>query len=288
MKDQAYNLRQKMLLNSTTPAKTIGIVSGKGGVGKSNISTNLSILLGEAGQKVLLFDMDIGMGNIHILLGSHHKYSIMDFIEGREPEIENIICENVHGISYISAGNGLKSIVEWNEEQIQRFFETMDYLVLRYDVIFFDMGAGATRETLDFLLTMEQIMVVTTPEPTSITDAYSMMKYIHLRDEEKEFYLICNRAENRREGMATIKRLQETIRKFLGKNVTALGILPEDPAVRKAVSQQTPLIRSFPRAPITLSLHALASNFLSETENIAGLEEKHSFLKNIKNLFFRR
>jgi flagellar biosynthesis protein FlhG len=288
MKDQAYNLRQKMLLNSTTPAKTIGIVSGKGGVGKSNISTNLSILMGEADKKVLLFDMDIGMGNIHILLGSHHKYSIMDYIEGREPEIENIICENVHGISYISAGNGLKSIVEWKEEQIQRFFEAMDYLVLRYDVIFFDMGAGATRETLDFLLTMEQIMVVTTPEPTSITDAYSMMKYIHLRDEEKEFYLVCNRAENRQEGMATIKRLQETIRKFLGKEVTPLGILPEDPAVRKAVSQQTPLIRSFPRAPITMSLHTLASNFLSETENIAGQEKKPSFLKNIKNLFFRR
>ncbi|MEG9296673.1 MinD/ParA family protein [Mangrovibacillus sp. Mu-81] len=277
-----------MLLNSTTPAKTIGIVSGKGGVGKSNISTNLSILMGEADKKVLLFDMDIGMGNIHILLGSHHKYSIMDYIEGREPEIENIICENVHGISYISAGNGLKSIVEWKEEQIQRFFEAMDYLVLRYDVIFFDMGAGATRETLDFLLTMEQIMVVTTPEPTSITDAYSMMKYIHLRDEEKEFYLVCNRAENRQEGMATIKRLQETIRKFLGKEVTPLGILPEDPAVRKAVSQQTPLIRSFPRAPITMSLHTLASNFLSETENIAGQEKKPSFLKNIKNLFFRR
>jgi flagellar biosynthesis protein FlhG len=288
MKDQAYNLRQKMLLNSTTPAKTIGIVSGKGGVGKSNISTNLSILMGEADKKVLLFDMDIGMGNIHILLGSHHKYSIMDYIECREPEIENIICENVHGISYISAGNGLKSIVEWKEEQIQRFFEAMDYLVLRYDVIFFDMGAGATRETLDFLLTMEQIMVVTTPEPTSITDAYSMMKYIHLRDEEKEFYLVCNRAENRQEGMATIKRLQETIRKFLGKEVTPLGILPEDPAVRKAVSQQTPLIRSFPRAPITMSLHTLASNFLSETENIAGQEKKPSFLKNIKNLFFRR
>jgi flagellar biosynthesis protein FlhG len=288
MKDQAYNLRQKMLLNSTTPAKTIGIVSGKGGVGKSNISTNLSILIGEANKKVLLFDMDIGMGNIHILLGSHHRYSIMDFIEGREPEIENIICENVHGISYISAGNGLKSIVEWNEEQINRFYEAMDYLVLRYDVIIFDMGAGATRETLDFLLTMEQIMVVTTPEPTSITDAYSMMKYIHLRDGKKEFYLVCNRAENRQEGVATITRLQETVRKFLGKDVVSLGILPEDPAVRKAVSQQTPLTKGFPRAPITMGLHSLAQNFLSEADKSVEQEEKTSFLKNIKNLLFRR
>jgi flagellar biosynthesis protein FlhG len=288
MKDQAYNLRQKMLLNSTTPAKTIGIVSGKGGVGKSNISTNLSILMGEANKKVLLFDMDIGMGNIHILLGSHHNFSIMDFIEGREPEIENIIRENVHGISYISAGNGLKSIVEWKGEQIERFFEAMDYLVLKYDVIFFDMGAGATRETLDFLLTMEQIMVVTTPEPTSITDAYSMMKYIHLRDVTKEFYLVCNRAENRKEGLATITRMQETVRKFLGKEIVSLGILPEDPAVRKAVSQQTPLTKSFPRAPITLGLHTLASNFLLESDKTVDQKEKTSFLKNIKNLLSRR
>jgi flagellar biosynthesis protein FlhG len=288
MKDQAYNLRQKMLLNSTAPAKTIGVVSGKGGVGKSNISSNLSILLGEADKKVLLFDMDIGMGNIHILLGSYHKYSIMDYIEEKELVIQDVICENVHGISYISGGNGLKSIVEWKEEQKERFFEAMDYLVLKYDYIVFDMGAGATKETLDLLLTMEQIMVVTTPEPTSITDAYSMMKYIHLRDGEKEFYLVCNRAENKQEGMLTISRLQETVRKFLNKEVISLGILPEDPAVRKAVSQQTPLIKCFPRAPITVSLHSLASNFLSEADKLEYQNAKPSFLKNIKNLFFRR
>ncbi|MGR3763879.1 MinD/ParA family protein [Rossellomorea sp. NS-SX7] len=288
MKDQAYNLRQKMLLNSTTPAKTIGIVSGKGGVGKSNISTNLSILLGEAGKEVLLFDMDIGMGNIHILMGSNHRYSIMDYIEDKELAIEDVICENVHGISYISAGNGLKSIVEWKEEQKERFFEAMGHLVLKYDYIIFDMGAGATKETLQFLLTMEQILVVTTPEPTSITDAYSMMKYIHLRDAEKEFFLVCNRAENNQEGLLTISRLQETVRKFLSKDIISLGVLPEDQAVRKAVSQQTPLIKSFPRSPISSSLHSLANNLLSETDKLNIPSEKPSFLKNIKHLFFRR
>ncbi|WP_175989018.1 MinD/ParA family protein [Bacillus sp. Marseille-Q1617] len=288
MKDQAYNLRQKMLINSSTPAKTIGIVSGKGGVGKSNISTNLSILLGEADKKVLLFDMDIGMGNIHILMGSHHKYSIMDYIEEKELEVHDVICENVHGISYISGGNGLKSIVEWKEEQKERFFEAMGQLVLKYDYILFDMGAGVTKETLNFLLTMEEILVVTTPEPTSITDAYSMMKYIHLRDTEKEFYLVCNRAENNQEGMLTISRLQETVRKFLNKEIVSLGILPEDPAVRKAVSQQTPLIKSFPRAPISISLRSLADKFLSEADKMIIQNEKPSFLKNIKNLFFRR
>ncbi|MCA1053530.1 MinD/ParA family protein [Rossellomorea aquimaris] len=288
MKDQAYKLRQKMLLDSTTPAKTIGIVSGKGGVGKSNISTNLSILLGKADKKVMLFDMDIGMGNIHLLLGTHHKYSIMDYIENEELELQDVICSNVHGISYIGGGNGLKSIVEWKEDQLERFYEALDYLVLEYDYIIFDMGAGATRETLDLLLTMEDILVVTTPEPTSITDAYSMMKYIHLRDDGKEFYLICNRAINKHEGMVTISRLQETVRRFLNKEIVSLGVLPEDPVVRRAVSEQTPLIKAFPRSPISLSLQAISSSFLLQSEKLKHQEEKSSFLKNIRNLFFRR
>jgi flagellar biosynthesis protein FlhG len=288
MKDQAYHLRQRMLLNSNPHAKTIGIVSGKGGVGKSNISTNLSILLGNAQKKTLLFDMDIGMGNIHILLGSHNHYSIMDYIRNSDLIIDDVISENVHGISYISGGNGLNSVVEWEEEQQERFFEAMDQLVLKYDYIVFDMGAGATRGTLDFLLTMDQIIVVTTPEPTSITDAYSMMKYIHLRDERKDFYLVCNRAESKQEGLASLSRLQETARKFLKKETIPLGVLPEDPAVRKAVNVQVPLIKSFPRSQISLGLNSLANRFLSESDKFEFQNEKPSFLKNIKSLFFRR
>lgn len=288
MKDQAYNLRKKMLQNSTSQAKTIAVVSGKGGVGKSNISTSLSILLGKENQKVLLFDLDIGMGNIHILLGSHNNYSIMDYIENHEIDIDHIISENVNGISYISGGNGLKSIVEWKEKQIERFFEAMDYLVQRYDYIVFDMGAGATKESMDFIMAMDEIIVVTTPEPTSITDAYSMIKYINLRNEEKEFLLLCNRAETHKEGKETITRLQETVKKFLSKEINVLGILPEDPTVKKAVTQQIPLVIGYPNSSISLSLRKVSQTLLTgETINEVQVHQP-SFLKNIRKLFFGR
>ncbi|MFI8686254.1 MinD/ParA family protein [Rossellomorea sp. NPDC077527] len=286
MKDQAYSLRRKMLLTDSKPAKTIAIVSGKGGVGKSNISTNLSILIGKENKKVLLFDMDIGMGNIHILLGSHHSYSIMDYIEEKELEINKIICENVHGISYISGGNGLKDIVEWKEKQMERFFEVMEYAIHHYDYILFDMGAGATKETLEFLLAMDEMIVVTTPEPTSITDAYSMMKYIYLRDEGKPFYLLCNRAEFRKEGLETITRLQETVRKFLQKEIVSLGVLPEDSTVRKAVINQMPIVVGYPASDMALSLRAMVHHLTGAAENP---ESKGSgFVNRIRNLFFGR
>ncbi len=284
MRDQAYNLRRKMLLDDSPPAKTIAVVSGKGGVGKSNISTNLSILLGRENKKVLLFDLDIGMGNIHILLGSHHTYSIMDYIDEKESDIDTIICENVHGISYISGGNGLKDIVEWKEKQIERFFEVLEYAVQKYDYILFDMGAGATKETIEFLLAMDEIIVVTTPEPTSITDAYSMMKYIYLRDQEKKFYLTCNRAEFKKEGLETITRLQETMRKFLHKEIVSLGVLPEDSTVRKAVIQQTPLVVSYPASAMTLSLRTM----LHQLSGGQPVSKQAGFLKSMKNLFFGR
>ncbi len=286
MNDQAYNLRRKMLLNDSEPAKTIAIVSGKGGVGKSNITTNLSILLGKENKKVLLFDLDIGMGNIHILLGSHHPYSIMDYIEEKELGIETIICENVHGISYISGGNGLKNIVEWKERQIERFFHVMDYAVHHYDYILFDMGAGATKETLEFLLAMDEIIVVTTPEPTSITDAYSMMKYIYLRDQGKHFYLLCNRAEIKKEGLETITRLQETVRKFLHKEIVSLGVLPEDAAVRKSVINQTPIVVGYPASAMTLSLRTMVHHLTGTSSPSAN--HQTGFVKKIKKLFFGR
>ncbi len=275
-----------MLQSTSSQAKTIAVVSGKGGVGKSNISTNLSILLGQENKKVLLFDMDIGMGNINILLGGQNNYSIMEFIEQEELEIDTVISKNIHGISYISGGNGLKNIVEWNERQINRFFEAMDYLVLKYDYLLFDMGAGATKETLEFLLAMDEIIVITTPEPTSVTDAYSMIKYIHLRNEEKEFHLLCNRAENKDEGIETIARLQETVRKFLNKEIFSLGFLPEDSTVRKSVTRQTPIIMGYPNSPMASSLRKVARQLLTPDTNENN--DTPTFLKNIRKLFFGR
>ncbi|UKS67150.1 MinD/ParA family protein [Rossellomorea marisflavi] len=277
MSDQAHKLRQRM----NESARTFAVVSGKGGVGKSNITTNLAILMAKRGNRVLLFDMDIGMGNVHLLLGSHRKYSVMDYIEDGHKTIHDVVCKDVHGISYISGGNGLKDLVEWHGERMERFFEGLKELMRHYDYILFDMGAGATSATIEFLLSVDEIIAVTTPEPTAMTDVYSMMKYIFLKDRSKEISIICNRAATKREGRETLLRLKHTVGKFLLKEVSDLGFLPEDPTVRKAVINQVPLVIGYPSSAVSKSLMDVLDCLIPAGAQV----KKSSFIEGFRKFF---
>ncbi|WP_411747955.1 P-loop NTPase, partial [Psychrobacillus psychrotolerans] len=177
MRDQAEELRMKMLRNQNRLGRSLAVVSGKGGVGKSNFSINFSTTLSGHGKKVVLIDMDIGMGNIHILLGKSVQYNLKDYLVGEQP-IESVLFEGPNGLQYISGGSGLSGVMEWTDEMFNRLIEAFEYLQKTFDYIVFDMGAGATSQTLDLLMSVDDIIVITTAEPTSITDAYSMMKYI--------------------------------------------------------------------------------------------------------------
>ncbi|PTY82892.1 AAA family ATPase, partial [Heyndrickxia sporothermodurans] len=143
MSDQAEKLRKKLKAIESTPAKTIAVVSGKGGVGKSNITVNTAFSLAQKGNKVLIFDFDIGMGNINVLLGVDTKYTISDYIEKDIP-INEIIFSGPNNISYISAGNGFSKVLELDHIFVQRLLEELEKLQYQYDFILFDMGAGAT------------------------------------------------------------------------------------------------------------------------------------------------
>jgi flagellar biosynthesis protein FlhG len=287
MKDQAQGLRLKVLEAQSKNAKTMAVVSGKGGVGKSNFAVNFSLALGKKGKKVLLFDLDVGMGNIHIILGKQPDMTIADFINNQELGIEDVIFTDDDGVSYISAGNGLQNIVEWVDEDVDRLVNALAELVYSYDYIIFDLGAGAANHTMEILMSVDDIFVVTTPEPTAITDAYSMMKYIFMKDKEKQFYVICNRAETENEGMETLNRLKMAMEKFLNKEVYLFGVLPEDPAVRKAVTKQVPLLNSFPQSAIALSLQRLIHQYLGGITTFTPAEKK-GFVSNLKRMLFRR
>ncbi|WP_421384619.1 MinD/ParA family protein [Bacillus salacetis] len=287
MIDQAQGLRLKILESQQRSAKTIAVVSGKGGVGKSNFAVNFSLALQNKGRKVLLFDMDIGMGNIHIILGKQPDKTITDFINNPETKIEEIIFTDGDGTSYISAGNGLHNIVEWDDIDIERLLNALSSLVHSYEYIVFDMGAGAAHHTMELLMAVDDIFVVTTPEPTAVTDAYSMMKYIYMKDKEKQFYLICNRAESENEGIDTLNRLKLAMVKFLNKEVYLFGVLPEDRAVRKAVTQQVPLLTSFPQSAISLSICRVLEQYLSGNTTYTSSEKK-GFISNLKRILFRR
>ncbi len=281
MNDQAANLRRKIeMTNHPKQAKTIAIVSGKGGVGKSNIAVNFSLELINRGKKVILFDLDIGMGNINLLLGLQPNKSIADlFNEGLS--IYDIIEQGPNDLSYIAGGSGLSGFLQLDESKKSYFFEQYHALCEMYDFIIFDMGAGASIDSLFFILASDECIVVTTPEPTAITDAYSMIKQIIQQGGEMPIQLILNRSTSQKEGLLALERFQQVVHQFLHIHTKVLGIIPEDKAVAQAVIHQIPYMISDEKSHVAKSIRKL-------TENYAALsnekKETTSFIDKFKNL----
>lgn len=288
MKDQAESLRIKLQQKKTSAIKTtsIAVISGKGGVGKSNLSLNFALSLQKQGKSVLLFDMDIGMGNIDILMGVASQHTIVDMLN-EELSINEVIKEGPNGLAYISGGSGLSSIFTMKYEKIDRFFEQLQLVFSKYDYVIFDMGAGMTNESLQFLLAMDEIFIVTTPEPTSITDAYAAMKYIYSYNKSIPYYIVVNRAQSENEGKQTLQRLSNVVTRFLNKETIQLGILPDDKTVSKAVSHQIPYLIYSPKSTISKAIEGLTSRYITNTEYNNGSDKGHSLITKLKRLIER-
>ncbi len=283
MRDQAETLRLKMLKSQGKLSKSIAIVSGKGGVGKSNFSTNFAHALLAKGKKVIIIDMDIGMGNIHILLGMAPRNSLTDYLLNKV-EIDEVVNEAPGGLSFISGGSGLDMVMEWSAAMFDRLIQAFEHLQQRYDFILFDMGAGATQRSIELIVSVDEIIVISTTEPTSITDAYSMMKFICLQDPDKVFSIVSNRVSKGDDGNDAVTRLQYAMRKFLGKETKILGFLPEDPVVHKAVLAQEPFLLLYPKAPISQRMMAIAESFVSPSSD-EGFKQGEGFLGKMRSLF---
>ncbi len=286
MRDQAELLRVKLErrhgLRPSTQA--IAVVSGKGGVGKSNFSLNFAISLSKRGFRVLLFDMDVGMGNLDILMGVSSEKTIVDYLQGNVV-LKDVIMDGPEGIKYIGGGTGLSQIVKLDRlsslaGELDSFFEVYDYLI-------FDMGAGINADSLKFLLSVHEIIVITTPEPTAVMDAYAMMKYLHILDPNLPFHLVANRAHSVKEGADTIKRLSEVLKRFLDRESFSLGILPDDRNVQLAVSRQIPFVTYNPKSKASLALDELVDRFIQQgTQQPSHLSI--SFISRLKKFLFER
>ncbi|SHN16409.1 MinD/ParA family protein [Gracilibacillus kekensis] len=284
MSDQASKLRQKITgLNSQFHAKTIAIVSGKGGVGKSNIALNFSLSLANQGKKVLLFDLDIGMGNIDILLGKSSKYSIINMFENNL-SIYDIIESGPNSLFYIAGGSGQDHIFYLDDERLDYFLEQLELLFREYDYIIFDMGAGVTRETIHYILAVDECILVTTPEPTSMTDAYSMVKHI-LSQQSIQFHLIINRSKSEKQGIDIMNRMSSAIKRFLHHDITPLGTIPDDESVVEAVIDQQPFILHNPKAKASKAIEQVTKQFLGE---IPKIKDNSGFLSKLKRLITER
>lgn len=285
--DQAQKLRRKLdQLKGASEAKTIAVISGKGGVGKSNFALNFALGLTKQNKKVLVFDLDIGMGNIDILLGLSAKKTIVDMFE-EQLSINEIIEKDSNSLSYIAAGSGLSDIFQFSDEKIEYFFEQLHELMQSYDYIFFDMGAGITHDSLNFILAANECFVVTTPEPTSLTDAYAMIKHIINKHNELPLYLVINRALSQKAGERTMDRLQDVVYQFLDKDIKPLGILPDDRTVMKAVSRQIPFILYDNKAKVSLALSQIVTQYLDQNINIQK-KVPFTFVSRLKQLMSER
>lgn len=286
MNDQAESLRAMLKgHNKRVNTVSIAVVSGKGGVGKSNFSLNFSISLSKRGYKVLLFDMDVGMGNLDILMGRSSEKSIVNYLTGSDV-LSEIVMDGPEGMNYVSGGTGLNQLV--NLERLGNLAEEFDEYLSQYDFLVFDMGAGANVDSLNFLLSVNEIFVITTPEPTSLMDAYAMMKFLHGLDQKLPFYLVANRAQSTKEGKETIGRLAEVVRKFLQRDSISLGIMPDDRTVHKAVKQQVPFLIHNPKSPASSALEVLVSSYLQKRFSGNANIQAPSFVSKLKKILFER
>ena len=279
MIDQAGKLRRHM--TDQPRAKTLAIVSGKGGVGKSNTVLNFSIELQKRGKNVLLFDLDIGMGNIDILLGKKTNHTIADLFNDFMP-IHDMIESGPKGLSYIAGGSSLNHLIDMDCYKLDYFFQQYELLTQVYDYIFFDMGAGVTETSLSLLLASDECIVVTTPEPTAITDAYSMIKQVVRRQQDMKLSLVMNRVESIKDGKSAAVRFQHVIQQFLGIEIELLGLLPNDKLVNTAVIRQIPYTILNERSVISKAMYQMTDVFLENQPS--GNKQPDSFVQKLKRL----
>lgn len=265
MLDQAEALRKLVNNddeNKKNSTKIITVTSGKGGVGKSNFVVNLGICLQNKGKKVLIFDADLGMGNDDVLMGLYPKYNIFDIIfTGKK--IQDIIIEGPSGVSLIPAGSGLNKVQELKKEERELFLNKLEGLD-EFDYILMDTGAGVSRDILAFISASEDLIIITTPEPTSLTDAYSLLKatdHFKLKSEAK---IIVNKAFTKKEGEETYCRFERAVTTFLKINVSYLGCILDDRKLVQSVRAQKPFVISYPNCTASKDVENIAIKIIGE------------------------
>ena len=279
MTDQATRLRQMVGSESAaaasrvTPAqaeawahvRVVAITSGKGGVGKTNLAVNLAIALQKRGRRVLVIDADLGMANVDILLGAASRKHLLDLLRP-EVTLDDVIVRTSHDIQYISGGSGIEKALEYDHAEKLLLQQKLADCATRADLILVDTGAGLGRNVMDFILAADEVLLVTTPEPTSLTDAYAVMKAYSIYAAQKNLRLIINRVYEAKESREVAQKLQRAAEKFLHMPVDCLGYVFEDTAVTKAVRKQTPLLKAEPTAAAARCIDALAQSLITGGE----------------------
>lgn len=261
MTDQASKLRAlaraEIPENALFHSRVMAITSGKGGVGKTNVVAGLAMSLAEMGQRVVVLDADFGLANIDILLGLAPTHTLEHVLRG-EKMLEEILVEGPKGIKVIPASSGIQEMTHLDAASELRLVQGLQRVSESQDWLLIDTAAGIHDSVLKLLMAAQEILLVTTPEPTSLVDAYAMVKVMHLRDPKKPIWLLINNAQSETEAEETIEQLQAATQRFLGRELQVLGMIPADPHMLQAVRQQRGVVEAFPRSPSAQAFRALA------------------------------
>jgi len=266
---QADNLRRVV---NPRPLKIIAVSSGKGGVGKTNVSINLAISMAKQGKEVLLLDADLGLANIDVLLGLTTEYDLSHVMSG-ERTLEEIIIDGPDGIRIIPASSGINEMANLTQPQQMGLINAFSELGHAVDVLIVDTGAGLSDTVTSFCKASQDVVVVVHDEPASITDAYAFIKVMSRKHNVNRFHVLANMAHDTREGSNLFKKLTKATDRFLDVILSFLGTVPYDEKLRKAVQHQKAVVEAFPRSPSSLAFKRISrqiNNWPQETMNSQG------------------
>lgn len=264
MVDQAEDLKRMMaeesrFHNDGRKTRIITISSGKGGVGKTNIAVNMGIAYAQMGKKVIVMDADLGLANVNVCLGIIPKYNLYQLIK-KQKTMKEIIIDTNFGIQIVAGASGFSKIANLSEKERSDFIKEID--VLGYaDILIIDTGAGVSQNVLDFIIAADEAVIITTPEPTAITDAYGIIKIIatEINSPKLELKLIVNRVQSVVDGRKVAERVINIAGQFLNVKVDNLGMIYEDPIVSQGVIRQTPFICLDSKSKASISLKHIVS-----------------------------
>lgn len=271
--DQAQKLREIINIKSKGSAESkeatadkdariIAISSGKGGVGKTNFTVNLALALTKLNKRVAIVDADLGLANIDVVLGLVPKHTLSSVLR-EEKSIEDIILEGPEGIQIVSGGSGVMDLVDLGDDEINKLIESFEYLNHTSDYILIDTGAGLNKSVLSFIKAASDLIMVVTPDPTSITDAYAVIK--NIGEQENQVKVVINRIESNDEGNEVFNKINLASKKFLKMDLENIGYLYEDSNVRKAVRNQKPFLLAYPNSLASKGIEIIAYNLINNS-----------------------
>ncbi len=290
--DQAQQLRnviKQRNQNLESTARVITVTSGKGGVGKSNVAVNLAIQFQKAGKRVIIFDADFGLANVEIMFGAIPQFNLSDIIF-RGKNIKEIITLGPMDVKFISGGSGIVGLNNLYRDQIMYLIKCVGELNDMADIIIIDTGAGISDQVLEFVKASPEVILVTTPDPSSLTDSYSLLKSLYRNPNFGQngtvIHVVSNKVTSREEGTAVYDKLSSVVSQFLHGEIDYLGMIPQDNTLERLVRQQKIVSIHSPNSKSAKAFEVLAQNLLEGTNK--QVQIRWGITQVIQNLMDRK